>query len=286
MIKILNTWQFNLILYLILYVVFTQAYKVVTKKNKNDGALTILLQFLGGIFVLLFIPFFEIKFPTDIKVWAFLGLAVIFYAIADRVNTTARKGLEVSVYSLLNQLATVFIIVWGIIFLKEPILLNKLLGALLIILGNILVLYKKGKFEWNKYILFSILGNLSISFALFIDVGTSESFNLPIYVALTLIIPGLLILIFERIKVKDIILEFKNGNKKAITAITLSWGTMIVAILRAYTLSNVTTIASLSATTTILNVFVAYFFLKEKDSLFKKIIAAIIVVLGIVLINI
>lgn len=45
----INTWWFNLILYLILYVVFTQAYKVATKSSKNDGALTVLLQFLGGI---------------------------------------------------------------------------------------------------------------------------------------------------------------------------------------------------------------------------------------------
>ena len=151
-----STWYVNLIIYLILYVLVTQMFKIATKSSKNDGALTILLQLLGGICVLIFIPFFKMKFPTNVSTYIFLGIATIFYAIADRVNTTARRGLEVSLYSILGQLSTVFIIIWGVLFFKEEIIIKKLLGALLILLGNIIVLYKKGRFEWNKYIFFSI----------------------------------------------------------------------------------------------------------------------------------
>lgn len=149
-----------------------------------------------------------------------------------------------------------------------------------------LVLYKKGKFEWNKYIIFSLLGNLAMSIGISVDVGISDQFNLPIYVALTLIVPSLLIFITERIGIKNVINEFKNGNKKAILIVGLSWGIMIISMLRAYQFGTVTTIAPLCAITTILNVFVAYFALKEKDSLWKKILAALIVVLGIILIKI
>lgn len=106
----INTWWFNIIAYLILYIIFTQFYKIATKNSKNDGALTILLQLLGGLFVLIFMPFFKVTFPKQINAYLFLGLACIFYAIADRVNTTARRGLEVSVYSILGQLSTVFVI--------------------------------------------------------------------------------------------------------------------------------------------------------------------------------
>lgn len=64
------------------------------------------------------------------------------------------------------------------------------------------------------------------------------------------------------------------------------WGIMIVTMLRAYQFCSVTTIAPIASITTILNVFVAYFLLKEKDSLIKKVLAALIVILGIVLIKI
>ena len=281
----LNTWYFNLVAYLVIYILFTQMYKIATKNSKNDGALTILLQLLGGLCVLIFVPFFKMQFPTDISTYIFLGIAIIFYAIADRVNTTARRGLQVSLYSILGQLSTVFVIIWGILFFKEEIILKKLLGAGLILFGNIMVLYKKGKFEWNKYILFSLLGNLSMSIGISVDVGISDQFNMPIYVALTLIVPALLILLIERVKIKDVVSEFKEGNKKAILTVGLSWGIMIIAMLRAYQYGTVTTIAPLCSLTTILNVFVAYFLLKEKDSILKKILAAIVVILGILLIK-
>lgn len=282
----INTWWFNLVVYIILYICFTQSYKFATQKSKDDGALTILLQFCSGIVSFILIPFFKIQFPSAISTYLLLFASCIFYAIADRVNTTARRGLEVSVYSILSQFSTVFVIAWGIIFFKEGIVLQKLLGALLIIIGNIFVLYKKGKFEWNRYVLFSLLGNLTMSIGISLDVGISDQFNLPLYAGITLVLPSLILLVFERVKVKDVINEFKEGDRKAIMVIVITWGIMILAMLRAYQFGSVTTVAPLTAVTTILNVFVSYFALKEKDSILRKIIAAVIVVFGIVLIKI
>ena len=282
----INTWWFNLIAYLVLYVLFTQAYKIATKKSKNDGALTILLQMFGGLVLLLFVPLFKLQFPSDYKTYLFLGIACVFYAITDRVNTTARRGLDVSTYSILGQLMTVFLIVWGILFFKEPIILKKMLGALLILAGNVLVLYKKGKFEFNKYVVYSLIGNLAMSIGVSIDVGISDQFNLPIYVSSTLIVPALIVLLVERVNPKDIIGEYKNGDKKSIWLVGCSWGLMLLSMLRAYQFGSVTTIAPIASVTTILNVFVAYFLLKEKNSLLRKVIAALIVILGIVLIKI
>ena len=282
----LNTWWLNIILYLILYIVFTQSYKVSTKSSKNDGALTILLQLLSGLIVLLFIPLFKIQFPSDYRTYLLLGIACVFYAITDRVNTTARRGLDVSTYSILGQLSTVFLIAWGIIFFKEAIVIKKMIGALLILIGNVIVLYRKGKFELNKYVVFSLLGNLAMSIGVSVDVGISDQFNMPIYVALTLIVPSLILLLVDKVKISNVIDEFKNGNKKSIVLVGCTWGIMIITMLRAYQFGSVTTIAPIASITTILNVFVAYFYLKEKNSLLKKVLAALIVILGIVLIKV
>ena len=90
----MNSWITFVILYLIIATVFDQTYKVATKKMIKPGALTVLLELLASILVLVLVPFFEIKFPTDIKVYLFLGLSIIFYAISDRLNTNVRKGVE------------------------------------------------------------------------------------------------------------------------------------------------------------------------------------------------
>ena len=136
-------WIVYVILYLIIAVIFNQFYKITTKTLTKPGALTVLLQSLGAITVLLLCPFFEMKFPTDIKVYIFLGLSIIFYAISDRLNTTVRSGIEASTYSMIKQLSTVFMIFAGLIFFKEPFIITKFIGAILIILSNILIFYKK-----------------------------------------------------------------------------------------------------------------------------------------------
>ena len=173
----------------------------------------------------------------------------------------------------------------GLLFFKEQFILTKFIGAMLIIFSNVLIFYKKGKFEFNKYILLGILANISFTIALFLDVNISDNFNLPFYVAITLIVPSVLIIIFERIKPSEIKNELVNGNKKAILITAISWGIMIVAQLRAYQLGNVTIVAPLCALTVILNVIVGYFFLNEKDNLLRKIIAAILIIISIVLIK-
>ena len=284
--SILNNWLLYVILYLAFETTFTQFYKKSTKTLKKVGALTVILQITAGLTALLLCPLFEFKFPTDIKVYIMLGLSIVFYAITDRINTTVRSGIEASTFSMLKQLSTTFMIFAGLIFLKEKFVITKFIGAMLIIMSNVLVFYQKGSMKFDKYILLGILANISFSIALFLDVNISEEFNLPFYVGLTIIIPALLIATFERIKLSDIKNEFRYGNKKAILTTGITWGLSIFLNLRAYQLGSVTIIAPLSALTVMLNVIVGYCFLKERDSLLKKIISAILIIISIILIKI
>ena len=279
-------WIIFVILYLILVVIYDQFYKISTKKLTKPGALTVLLQIIGALAVLLVSPLFEIKFPTDIKVYVFLGLALIFYSISDRLNTTVRAGIEASTFSIIRQLSTVFMIFAGLIFLKEPFIVNKLIGAFLIIASNILIFYKKGEGKPNKNIILGIIANICYTIALFLDVNISNNFNLPFYITISLGIPAILISIIEKIKISDIKNEFINGNRKAICVTGITWSLSILVQLRAYQLGEVSVVAALCALSVILNVIFGYFFQNEKENLTKKIIAALLIILGIILIKV
>lgn len=279
-------WVICVVLYLVFSVIFNQTYKVATKSLTKAGALTILLQLTSALSVLLFIPFFELKLATDPKVYLFLGLSIIFYTINDRLNTTVRSGIEASTFSMIHQLATVFMIFAGIVFFKEPFIIQKIIGACLIVFSNLLIFYKKGSGKPNKYVALGILANVCYAIALFLDVNISNEFNLPIYIAITLGIPSILIFIFERIKFSDLKNEFKNGNKKFIFITAITWSLSILAQLRAYQLGNVSVVAPLCSLSVILNVIVGYVALKERDNIPKKVIAAILIILGIILINV
>lgn len=284
--NLLNNWIVYVILYIVLSTIFTQFYKISTKNLNNAGALTIVLEIIGVIAALLICPFFEMKFPTDIKIYAFLGVSIIFYAITDRVNTTVRSGIEASTFSMLKQLSTTFMIFAGLIFFKEEFILHKFIGAMLIIFSNVFIFYRKGEFKANRYVLLGVLANIAYTIALFLDVNISDNFNLPFYVAMTLGISALLISLVERIKFSDIKNEFKKADKKVIFTTGITWSLSIVACLRAYQLQNVSIVAPICALTVISNVMVGYLFLNEKDNLLRKIIAGILIVISIVLIKI
>lgn len=280
-----DNFRFYIIIYLITSVIFNQGYKLIANKIVNDGAITILIQIISSSICIILMPWFDFKFPTDYRVYIFFLIAIIFYTLNDRLGTTSRKGIDASLYMILKQLSTVFMIIMGISFFKEKLILNKFIGAILILLSNVLVFYKKENFKFNKYLLYGILANISLAIALFIDVNYSKEFNLAFYILLTFLIPLILILIFERIKIKDIFLEYKNSKKTILYLTGITWTLMMISKLKSYQLGSVIVVAPLLSLNVILNIIVSYFLLNEKSELIKKIIAGILILIGVVLIK-
>ena len=112
---------------------------------KDAGALTILLEIFTAIFAILFIPFFKLTFPDNPYIYLSSFFVVIIYAFTDRLNIEARYGLEPSTFSMLKQLSTVFLLILGFVFIKEAVVLKKIIGAVSIIFANVLLAYNKGK---------------------------------------------------------------------------------------------------------------------------------------------
>ncbi len=179
--NIFNSWKTWVIIYLISAVVFAQSFKKANRNMKDAGALTILLEVFTALFSLLFIPFFKITFPSDINIYLTLFTVVIIYAITDRLNIEARYGLDPSVFSMLKQLSTVFLIILGFIFLKEEVVARKVIGSIIIIFANILLAFDDGKLKFNKYFIMSFISNFLFAVAMLINVNISDNFNLAIY---------------------------------------------------------------------------------------------------------
>ncbi len=279
--NILNTWQANIISYLIFVVIFYQAYKLAIKNTKKDAAATVLLQLIGGITILIFSPLYSFHLPKDPKVYLWLLLASIFYALNNRLQTTARKHLDVSTFSILNQLTSVFLIISGFVLFKEHQSVIKIAGAALIVAGNIIIHWKSGKIVINKYVIISLFSSLFASIAILISIGISKDFNLPFYIMLTFIIPATLIMISERIHIYEVINEYTLGDKKSYHLAGGAWGVAIMSSLRSYQYGSVSTIAPLQSVAVLLNVIVAYWLLNENKKLSSKLIAALLIILGV-----
>ncbi len=281
----LNSWQPNLILFLVFNVIFFQFYKLSLKSVRKDGAATIIFQVLAGLSQFLLIPLFGWQTPNTATILLLLLTACIFYAINDRLQTTVRKNLEVSDFSILGQLGTVFLIMYSVTIFHNPLVPSKLVGAGLIIAANTWLFYKPhmAKLGMTRYYVLGAVASLSFATAISIDIGISKHFNLPFYIGLTLLIPACMVAASERIKPRAIREEWDRGNKKYYVVTGLAWGLSILFSLRAFKFGQVGTVVPLEAGAVILNVLAAYLFLKERSHPYKKFIAAVVVVVGVYL---
>ncbi len=277
------SWHLNLILSLGFSVVFFQCYKIAVKRSQHDGAATIVLQAIAGGTMLAILPFFELRLPDNPKIYFLLLLACVFYAITDRLQTTVRKHMEVSAYSILGQLSNVFLIVFGFLFFKEPLVASKIAGAALIIGGNVLLQYRNTTFVFDRYVGLAILGGLALATALSIDIGNAQHMTLPLYISVTFLIPALIIFISERIPLTIIKQGIQHLNMKYTLFTGFSWAGAIFFLLRAYQTGSVATTVSLQATLVLWNVLFAFIIFQERTYLFQKVIAACLVVAGIIL---
>ena len=283
--KLMNSWFFWVIVYLISAVIFAQTFKKANRKMKNAGSLTILLEIFTALFAIIFIPLFEMKFPP-VETIIILGIVVIIYALTDRLNIEARYGLDPSIFSMLKQLSTVFLIILGFIFLNEEIVLKKIIGSIIIIFANVILTFESGKFKINKYFIMSLISNFLFAIAMLINVNISDNFNLGIYTIITVSIPALLIFIFERHSLQEIKKEFKRYNKIDFLISAFTWCIMLISSVRAYQIGNVSVVAPLLTLTAILNTIYEYFVSNNKTKIYQKIIAAILIILGVILIKI
>lgn len=171
---------------------------------KNAGSLTVLLEVFTGIVSLLMMPVFDFKFSPSSSSILLLLVVVFIYAITDRLNIEVRYGLDTSTFSVLKRLSTVFMIVFGFLFLNEEIILNKILGAIVIISANIMLTYDKGKFRVNKYFIMGVISNFLFAIAMVLNVDISSNYNLAFYTYITVTGPAILISLIGHHTIKDL----------------------------------------------------------------------------------
>ncbi|XLQ19697.1 MAG: GRP family sugar transporter [Candidatus Moraniibacteriota bacterium] len=285
MLEIFQYWQVNLVLAILFMVIFNQSYRLIAKKSEDTASMLIVVfSVVSAVFVLL-IPFFKMKLPMDWTIYAWLVLAILFYTVNDRFKAVGFKHLDVSEVSVLTQLSKVFLMLYGVFIFKEYVSLENAIGAILIILGGIIITFKKGVFVFNKYVVLLIVAALAMATALSIDVAISKHFNLALYLLVTFALPAVIVFVVERKDIHNLKKEY-NLNKDTqkhyfITGISFAFA--ILFYLMALRQGQVSVVAPLSSVVVALNVLVGYLFLKEKNDPIKRSIAAILVIIGVFL---
>ena len=268
------------ICYLVFALIFSQGFKKVNRTMKNASALTVLLELFTGLFAIVMSIFFKYTFPSDIKVYITLFVVTIIYAVTDRLNIEARYGLSPSNFSMLKQLSTVFLVIFGLVFLKEQLVFKKILGAIIIVVSNVmLAVNKDGKFEFNKYFIFCLISNFLFAVAMFINVNISSMFNIGIYTLITVFIPSIIIKLFSRLSFKDLEEEFNLYNKPLFILVSFAWCMMLISSVKAYEYGSISVVAPLLTLTALTNTIYEFIVDKDKKRFYYKLVISILILI-------
>ena len=275
------------ICYLVFALIFSQGFKKVNRTMKNASALTVLLELFTGLFAIVMSIFFKYTFPSDIKVYITLFVVTIIYAVTDRLNIEARYGLSPSNFSMLKQLSTVFLVIFGLLFLREQLAFKKILGAIIIVASNVmLAVNKDGKFEFNKYFIFCLISNFLFAVAMFINVNISSMFNIGIYTLITVFIPSIIIKLFSRLSFKDLEEEFNLYNKPLFILVSFAWCMMLISSVKAYEYGSISVVAPLLTLTALTNTIYEFIVDKDKKRFYYKLVISILILIGVILIKV
>jgi len=281
----MHIWMGLVLLHLVFATAYHQGYKNLTEAMVHPGALTVLIELAGGAVCLFSMPLFDTTWPKQPAVYLFLVLACVFYALNDRLCTTVRKGMDSSVYTIIKQFSTVFMIFAGIFFFREEAAVTKLAGAFLIVISNVLVFFERGRLRMDKYVVLGLLASLCASIALFIDVSCCEQFNLSFYVGFTLIVPALMIMSAERIGLQALRSELSACSKRSLLLTGAAAALMTIAKLAAFQAGDVIVVAPLCSLVIMCNILYEMLILGERKDLTKKFLAGLLVLISIWLIQ-
>ncbi|HOY46822.1 MAG TPA: DMT family transporter [Candidatus Dojkabacteria bacterium] len=264
------------------------------KQTVNRKADPILIstfyQLAAALFYIPIIFSEQTKIPTGVEPWLLFTLNMVLYTIFTLANFQMNKHMDISLTSILGQSKTLLMFVGALILFQEPVTTNKVVGVLLIITGNV-VLFLNKKLDTRginrKGMFYLGLTIIALTITAFVDARLVQEFSINFYGMISYLIPGLLTIPFLLKNLKTT--EIKSGIKKYLYPILLMGVISPIgysALLEAYKLAPKSVVYPIGNISTLVLVLLGVIFLKEREKLQRKIIAAVIVVAGAILLSI
>ncbi len=252
----------------------------------NPLVCTFLFQGFAALFLL---PLFITRFtqPYLPHMWWLVVISGMLWAFASLAMFKAYSYLEASTGSIISRSKIILILFLSIIFLKESLNALKILGTLLIFLGLVILYFKKGGRVFSlkdKGVQFMMLSILLFSFALLIDKTLVKFFDPGALAFLLYAIPTF-VLFFIVVGKKSSFTEITIKNISTIALTSLLSASFYFTVLSAFRFAEANVVIPLTELSSLVTVFGGILFLKERSHIKKKILAAIIVVIGAILIG-
>lgn len=260
--------------------------RVLMKSDKSDPAsYAVAFHFLTGSVFMIAALAFGLKLPpVNSNLFLFWGSAALWGA-GTVLLFKALKLLESSEVVIITSLRSIVTIIASIIFLHESFNVQKMIGTAIILVSVLLVTNQKKSLKFNNGVIFAIGSSLFYGSAIVIDAYILKSFDPLSYLAITnFFIVAVLVVFNPKVLYK---LQFLKNKKflGSMSLIAILSASQAIAYYYALKLGNSSQIAPIGQSQIIVTVFLAAIILKERDHMLRKVIAAGLVMVGVLLLR-
>jgi len=281
-------WQIPAIISLITVSFANVLERHLMRHDKSDPiGYAIVFQFILAIFAFIFAILFGRWIPPNIQKmpinWLLSG---VLWAGATLFGFKAIKSLSAGETNTLTSSASVISMLLGFALFKENLKPIVIFGAVLIFISIFVIYSRKLNFISRKGIIFALLAACCSGVAVVNDAYILKTYEAFSYTAISSLLPGILLLILF---LPNFLKLIKTMNIKFI-AIMIVFCILYVAQAIAYYFAfekgaPVSQLSPLIRSSVVLTVILGAIFLKERDNLLRKVIASIIMLIGVLLLG-
>lgn len=282
------SWQALILISVFLASVSAIMQRLLMRDQKNDAIVaSVLLQIISGLIIgLVGLITNQLNMIQNFEpvIWNFL-LMIILYSTGGIAMFKAYQTMNPSRFAILFALRAVFTLVFSSILLNESLTLENFLGLILIIASIVLINYEKGGFKLQKGDLFALYTAFAFGTSNTNDRFLLNTIDVYPYMVLGFILPALVNLVIynKRFRPFKTYINQEYLKKMALLCIIYA-GSAIFFFVALEATDNSSQLASLNLLNGVITVLMSIVIFKEKDKLLLKIIAALISLMGLLLI--
>lgn len=282
------TWELLALISIVTTSVAALFERILMRDDTSDPiSFAIVFQFMLGFvtfgFALLFGKFI---LPHDASMWFRYLISTLLWAGSTVASLKAMKTLHVGEATIIGTSSVVVAILFGVLLFKEQMSFVTIMGISLIFLAIWIVFSEQISFKSRSGITFAFISALCGGTATINDIIILKTYEAFSYTTIMSLLPGLALFIAfpKHIFTQKHLFTWKFLKTMLLLSVfySLQAITYYVAIERGAPVSKLSPIIRSSI---ILTVVLGAIFLKERSFMWKKVLAAVVVTIGAILVG-
>lgn len=282
------TWLILILLSVVTYSISVILQKIILRGDKSDPVIfSIVFQVITGVLIGVYaVVTGQLVWNPIGDLWPNMLLMIALYGVGNVFIFKALQLVDASKFTILFATRGLFTIIGSSVLLGEALKNNQLLGAVLILVGIIIVNFTRGKLRLEKQDVYAFTAALLFGIANTNDRYLLGALNLYQFVTLSFVLSGLFVGILYYRKLHLVSYFLQSNIWRKMLALAAIYAVSAVLFFGALQLApNSSQVAAINLTSTILIAILGITILHEKTHVLNKIVGTVISFIGLVLVS-